>query len=358
MRRDILEFDATMPRVVQNLNLTLEDVESIRLVLSGGSVVDWQRLAFDDLAEVNRYLALHLLDMDDPVDRERLRYVFNEAVSYLEEHMKLVFPSEVRNPVDVRDIFLFASQMEGFRRKQILSCAILKLMHVIHHMEAADLKFKATISEEHLFDLAEASILRHARSMRDAGLPIVSFYGSRKSRNSVITKLLAKKDTIAATIFDKLRFRIVVEQHADLLPTLAYMTRNMFPFNYVIPGQTHNNLLDPNVVVRHLDSDAGLPQRLRDTPERATTGKNEFSGESYRMVNFIVDYPVRLPDPPGQFAFEFGRVVFLMIEFQILDEDTVRRNADGENAHHLYKQRQRRVVAQRLKRGRYPKKTS
>jgi uncharacterized protein (TIGR04552 family) len=51
------------------------------------------------------------------------------------------------------------------------------------------------------------------------------------------------------------------------------------------------------------------------------------------------------------FSFELGRVVFVMVEFQLIDEATARRNEEGENAHALYKARQHRVVASRLKRG-------
>ena len=82
------------------------------------------------------------------------------------------------------------------------------------------------------------------------------------------------------------------------------------------------------------------------------TGKNEFSGSDYRMINFIVDYPVRLPEGRfGKHGFELGRVVFLMVELQIVDEETARHNEEGENAHHLYKERQYKVVVSRLKRG-------
>lgn len=351
MRRDILELDATLTRALTDIDLSLADVEAMRLVLSGGSVVDWQRLAFTSVDEVDRYLGLNRLDLSDPVDWERLRYVFNEAVSYLEEMLYLRFPRDVRNPEDVRQIFLWASQTSGFRRRQVLCCVILKLMHVIHHMEAADLKFKVPVAEEELFDLAEGDILRRARRMRDTGLPVVSFYGSRKARSSVITKLIAKNTNIAATIFDKLRFRIVVSGNDALVPVTNYLMHHFFPFNYVIPGQSHNNLLSPDEIVRHLSEPAEL-QDLIDVPSLDTTGKNEFSGQSYRMINFIVDYPVRLPDHlvPG-LSFELGRTVFLMVEFQVLDEETARLNEAGDNAHTLYKARQYDVVAKRLIRG-------
>jgi uncharacterized protein (TIGR04552 family) len=92
-------------------------------------------------------------------------------------------------------------------------------------------------------------------------------------------------------------------------------------------------------------------QSLREAPELADEQKNEFSGASYRMINFIVDYPVPLPEARHAFDIEVGHTVFVMVEFQVIDEETARNNEKGENAHALYKQRQQQVVAQRLKRG-------
>ncbi len=353
MRRDILELDASAAALYRRIHLSLEDVDALRLILGGSSVIDWQRATFTDRAAVDHYLSLLLIDTSDPQDRDRLRFVFNEAMAYLEEQLDLRFPLALRDPRDVRDVFVWASETGGFRRRQILSCVILKLMHVIHHMEAADLRFRTPISEAELCDLAEGSILRQARKMRESGLPVVSFYGSRKSRSSIITKLLAKKETIAATIFDKLRFRVVVEGPDDIVPALRWLARSAFAFNYVIPGQSHNNLLDPEGLDVLVDpNDRATIASLRDQPVRDRTGKNEFSGSGYQMINFIVDYPVRLPEGRfGRLGFELGRVVFLMVEFQIVDEVTARANEEGDNAHHLYKARQYKVVAQRLKRG-------
>ena len=41
------------------------------------------------------------------------------------------------------------------------------------------------------------------------GLPIVEVIGGRKNKDSLYTKLLSKRETIAAQIYDKVRFRIV-----------------------------------------------------------------------------------------------------------------------------------------------------
>lgn len=351
MRRDMLEIDTAVSGAVNRLAPDLCDVEAMRLMLSGGSVIDWLGLAFTHMDEVDRFLATHLLDMNQPEDRERLRYVFNEALAYLEEHLGYSFPKRLREPDDVRQLFLYASKSDGFRRTQILSCIILKLMHVIQHLEAASLRHCSAVSEQTLLDLAHERVHSAAERMQDEGLPVVAFYGSKKSRSSVITKLISKKENIAATIFDKLRFRIVVNEFEDIFGTMAWLVRNVVPFNYAIPGQSHNNLLDPQVLSQLPKGD--LQNLLVDDPVQQTSSKNEFSGSTYRAINFITDFPVRLPDavPHMGFSFEQGRVVYVMIEFQVLDEVTAKNNEIGENAHFLYKKRQHEVVAKRLKRG-------
>ncbi len=358
MRPDILTVDCSTHAALERMELDLQDLDAARLVLQGDSIIDWHKLDLDTYEKIDRYLALHMLDSRDPLDRERLRFLFNEAVNYLEENHKLAFPHDLRNPSDVRDVFLAASNTTGFRRTQILACAILKLMHVINHMEAADLKFQTSVSEAHLIELAERRIVELADSMRQQGFPLLAFYGSRKTRSSVITKLLVKTESHATTIFDKLRFRIITENSAQILPAVVWLTRHVFPFNYVIPGQSHNNLrsfldmLSDNPQAHHLLP--GLQFPMPDS-EPLLQEPNPFSGASYQMINFIVDFPVRIDsfledrDPVQHLL--LGRVVYVMVEFQILDAATAEANEKGENAHALYKARQRHIVAKRLRRG-------
>ena len=355
---DALTVDTSLVSLLRSGNVSISDLEAIRLILRGDSVIDWHRLDFQSPDEVDRFLALHLLDPSDPLDRERLRFLFMEAVNYLEEHLGLNFPADLRDPEDVREIFLLASQRGGFRRRQILACVILKLMQVINHMEVADLRFQTTVSEARLIELAERRIITCAEQMRQAGFPLVAFFGSRKTRSSVITKLIAKKETIATTIFDKLRFRLITEQPSDVMPSLCWLVRNVFPFNHVIPGQSHNNLVTLQGMVEAYPNLVQMLANLQKVPsarDELHPEPNPFSGTTYRMINFIVDFPVRIDqylvdmDPRRQFL--LGRTVLVLVEFQILDQYTARRNEEGENAHHLYKKRQRRIVSARLKRG-------
>lgn len=353
----MLDHDAQTLRALGDV-VGLGDVEAVRLILRGNSVVDWHRATFLERSDVDRFLRLHLIDIDVEDDKRRLRFVHAEAVNYLEHHLGLHFPEQLRKPDDVRDIFLMASQLGGFRRRQIQACVILKLMHVINHMEAAELRHQTALSEADLLDLAERRIVSAADQMRTEGFPLLAFYGSRKTRNSILTKLLAKKENTAATIFDKLRFRIVTEARQDVVPAIMWLTRNLFPFNYVIPGQSHNNLVHlPTLLSRppyaHLASLLqGYEAEGEEAEDDLSPEANPFSGGSYRMINFICDFPVRVDHlVPARYGALLGRTAFVQVEFQVLDRETARANEEGENAHRLYKDRQRAIVGSRLRKG-------
>lgn len=351
-----LNIDASLKHAFGDHPINLSDLEAVRLILSGNSVIDWNRSNFRSMTEVDRYLRLHRLNMDDSEDRWRLRYVHGEAVNYLEEHLGLRFPSDLQKPDDVRHIFLQASQIGGFRRRQILACVVLKLMHVINHMEAAELRHQTPLSEADLMDLAEREVKSAAELMRAQGFPLVAFYGSRKARNSIITKLLAKRENIAATVFDKLRFRLVTHEADHILPAIVWLTRNLFPFNYVIPGQSHNNLLGFRKMIRsplcHGLADQLQSNGIEEEAPEPTLPENSFSGSNYQIINFIVDFPVRIDHLVDvRYGALLGRTVFVMVEFQVLDRHTAKTNEQGDSAHDLYKQRQHAIVQSRLRKG-------
>lgn len=359
MGRDILHIDTSFAAAFQVEDLERHDLEAIRLILDGTSVIDWHKLDLDTLDKVDEFLRVSLIDPDDPADRERLRFVFNQSINYLEEHHDLRFPDDLRDPDDVRQIFIAASTVSGrFRRHQSMACMILKLMHTINHMEAADLKHRLPISEVELIDRVERSIIEKADEMRREGYPLVGFYSSRKTRTSVISKLLSKRESIAATLYDKIRFRIVVEHPDELLPLLAYLHRNLFPMNYVIPDESHNNLMDLRGALASVPKLAEMAEQMQRLSYKEPTEApplNPFSSKGYRVINFIVDYPVRVDDViarmGNQATYLLGRIVYVMVEFQLVDQETAEANESGPNAHRLYKDRQKKVVENRLLRG-------
>src|SRR5258708_38031282 len=86
-----------------------------------------------------------------------------------------------------------------------------------------------------------------------------------------------------------------------------------------------------------------------------TPNGNQFSANSYRIIHFVVDMPVRLPkrilDRAPPTARPLGNVIFVICEFQIVDRDTEAHNEIGEASHAKYKERQKKAVMRRLQLG-------
>lgn len=341
----------------------LQDVEILRLVLRGGSVIDWRRLNFADRDDVERFLRLSLFDTADPKDQERLRDILAQAVAYLRASFRYRVAEPVANPREIHDLFLMASGRFDPPKYRRIACIVLKVMHCIHHVEARELLFQAKTAEADFQALVNARVVAAAKAMIDADYPIVEFSGNLKTRESLITKLLSKKETLAAQIYDKVRYRIVTREIADVLPVLHHLAHHLFPFNFVVPGQTQNNLVDFREVVEgtpelrklipKLELDLGH-ERREDLARRRAGEVNAFSARGYRVLNFVADIPVRIdpwivPDARG--AFPHGRIAFGLVEFQIMDQETARLNEQGEASHERYKMRQKRKVLRRLSRG-------
>jgi len=337
--------------------MDLGDLETLRLLLRGGSVVDWRRLYFRDAAEVDHFLRLNQLDLGDPRDERRLRGVLTQAVEYLRKAFGYRVASAVAEPADLRDLFLLASDAIEPRRYRRIACVVLKVMHVVHHMEARELLFRTPIREADLSVRADRRIMAVGQRLRDQGLPIVEFVGNVKTRSSLVTKLLAKRETVAAQIFDRVRYRIVTERRDQICPMVHHLCQELFPFNYAVPGQTQNTLVRfQRVLGEHPQGEALVAalQSPLDLEAEEVLPLNEFSDKDYRVLNFVVDLPVRVDEllpEEEELTEDLGRVVFTMVEFQILDADTHRRNERGESAHERYKRRQKKQVLRRLSRG-------
>ncbi len=327
----------------------LQDVERLRLLVRGDSAIDWRRLAFRDYDDVDGYLDLCGFERENPSDHLRLAYIHQVAVNYAQAALDLQLAAEVRQPADVRDLLLAASRSGPVQRD---ACTLLKIMHVIHHVSGRELLYRLPVPTNELFHRIENRVFEAVDGMKIRGVRVVEFAGSRKTPDSVLTKLLARTDSLAAEVHDRLRFRVVTETLDDLFAALVYITRHLLPFNYVVPGESRNDLIDLLSTLERnprLAKMAGLLQEVGRTGDRRR--HNVFSHRGFRMINFVVDLPVRIDDLvhllPG-YAAQDGCVVFLLVEFQLVDRETDRANSSGDSRHDLYKSRQLVRVVERL----------
>ncbi|MBX3154861.1 MAG: TIGR04552 family protein [Deltaproteobacteria bacterium] len=346
--------------------LTLHDVEAVRLLLRGDSVIDWHRLAFSEHAEVDRFLRLNEFDPGSDDEMTRLEDIRSDAVDHLSRVYQMAIPDEVAADLPARDLFLVASS-DGPHQKW--ACVVLKLMHIIHHINGRAGLLKMSVSDEIIFREIELKVMQVVEQLRAAGAPLAEWEWSRKPRDSQITKLLAKRSTLAANIYDKLRFRLIVPTRDDLVPMLATLTRQLIPFNYVVPGESLNQLVDlEHMTARAADTDGALgpstsaaitltrmvaqtqPPPVSLSSPSIAIPTNEFSGPEYRIVNFVADLPLRIDRllPRAEIPPELSHVVFVLTEFQIADKATAIGNEQGASSHEAYKARQHERVRMRL----------
>ncbi|HMG25139.1 MAG TPA: TIGR04552 family protein [Kofleriaceae bacterium] len=246
---------------------------------------------------------------------------------------------EVAADLPARDLFLVASS-HGPHQKW--ACVVLKVMHIIHHINGRAGLLTMSVSDEIIFREIELKVMQVVEQLRAAGAPLTEWEWSRKPRDSQITKLLAKRSTLAANIYDKLRFRLIVPAPDDLVPMLGTLTRQLIPFNYIVPGESVNQLLD----LRQLSHERLAPP----SPAPSEIPYNEFSGPEYRIINFVADLPLRMDRlvPRTEIPADAAHVVFMLTEFQIADKATALLNESGASSHEAYKARQNERVRMRL----------
>jgi uncharacterized protein (TIGR04552 family) len=282
----------------------------------------------------------------------RLEQIKEAAVDYLRRNFEFPIP----RPIERSDVVHLLRVASGKGHRQLCACAVLKAMHIIHHVEARELLFSLAMSDQDLFRLIEERVYRIVGHMLSSGLPITEFVGGRKRRDSIYTKLLSKTDAHSSAVYDKLRFRIVTRSRDDILPVLLYLSKHLFPFNYVVPGESINTIIHLKSYVEndhHLRS--LVPRAQVDVADDLSLSDNQFSADNYSIIHFVVDMPVRVPEaildaaPPQLQA--MGPVIFGLCEFQMIDRETEERNEIGDASHASYKERQRVAVMQRLKLG-------
>ncbi len=329
--------------------LTPQEKEILRLVLDGRSAIDWPSLHFTSPEEAGAFLKINEFDVSNPKDLERLSAVHFQALDYLERELKLSLDESLKGRLDMLDLLLTASRREGPEAKEVQTqaCALLKTMNIINHVDGRELLYNCPISLRDLFSLVEDKIERTLSSLSRSGPTLLRFKGGRKAKESLVTKLLCKRETIAAQIYDRVRYRIVTRTRDDILKVVLHLFETVLPYNYVIPGASVNQLI------------LGEKNRVRDLLEGVRKNLSnpsktmEYTGRNYKVCKFVVDIPIRMEKFLATSGSHFyrdslGTLAYVLVEFQIVDEETDASNNSGESSHDEYKKRQKAGVVKRL----------
>ena len=329
------------------LPLGLQDLEQLRLILKGDSVLDWTRLAISNEIEAYQLIKLAGLDLTKAPDQRHFRAIYEQALTYLDTYIHHFVQDDVRYLDDPVELLYLASQPG---QSQSDACILLKVMHVIHHVTGRELLFLLPIPIQELFHRIETRVFQAIDGMKASGIHISQFEGSRKTSSSILTKLLCRSDSFAAEVHDRIRFRVITENLESLFEALIYLSRHLFPFNYTLPGESRNDLLDLEATFSQDPYLAHFAKYLQPLAE-SNEPSNPYSAKGFKMINFVVDFPVRVDDLVEEipkYSKRLGHTVFLLVEFQLVDRITHHQNSIGDNRHDLYKERQIKKVIERL----------
>lgn len=350
------------------LNMAWDVLESI---MKGVSAIDSERLHLTDWDEAESYLRKYGFDITTPADAAELKAIQQEAVSFIERRFldadtdwqalgepapALTVPAGLAD-TDLRQILVDASTADGLY--QPWCCALLKVMHTLCHMNntvlvrylpyaKAQILNRYTQAIEHT-DTGELFLGKSG----DLQLSILGFeVKDEKSRDSLLIKLLAKRENVAEEVFDMIGFRIITRTPAHAVLAMEILRRNkVLMFSNLIPSRSRNALIDFDDFKAQCDdvleeaqwTGYKLDQTLAHleslqcvSPSESFNPKNQHSLSGYRSIHITERQLIRVKlgedIPEMRFFFPY--------ELQIIDEANYLQSQSGSSAHTVYKQNQ------------------
>lgn len=382
------------------------------VIIGGRSSIDLpeMRITTDDDAEA--FVRAYGYDLDVPTESHLIHAAIVESISFIERY--LLTPREwnkgIRPPqkilecTDVRNLLVWASGSNPEERMlRGWSCAVLRVMHTIAHIEGVNKQIRVEDARNQIFARFHSALFRDENKNLWFGSDSTKVelekveWKESKSRASILLKLLHKRDNVAETIFDFLGIRIVTKRVCDVMMVVKnLMQYNLVVFPNCFPSRARNNLIE-------VDRFRSQIETLREMLQSGSIGAAEFetmvarlipmgtvqdehvnphSSTDYKSIQLTGRQLIKVPN----YQFEWlGRLrsvaqsdglpenkksairelmylvdqwhsvdetieqsAFFPFEVQIMDRDSYLASVDGEAAHTRYKQNQIRTARKRV----------
>lgn len=388
------------------LSKYLFDWESFDVVIGGKSALDSKFFISQMLNEemVESFLVGYGLDANDPVARAELFGNFQEALQFIRryflkegsgEGLDLKIPNSIFMITDISDLFFMATgnKQDATREDKLWAEIVLKVMHTILHVDK-DLR-SSYFSEiqtqifdrfyKYLFrDGEDLYFAKKKKEVKANGISLVEFETkSKKTRDSVIIKLLHKAENVAEELFDRVGVRIVTKSRFDSIRTIKFLIENyiVIPHN-IKPSRSTNSLVDMNefknrhanlikYALRHNINEEKFSEAIEREIRECRPGangdeRNTHSLSGYQAIQFTCRQLIKYKNPFLQefidlrksakdqkeeelakkiLAMDYSHIArdvrfFYPYEVQIVDEESHQINSEGEASHAEYKKQQ------------------
>jgi uncharacterized protein (TIGR04562 family) len=394
------------------LNEYVFNWETFDVVCSGKSSLD----ATSYLTELNsreqvaNFLNGYGFDISDPVENAELFGIFQEALQFIKryflkegnpEGLDLKVPNYLFTITNISDLFLATTGHSSFKLKteeSLWAGVVLKVMHTILHTDK-DLRYRyfSTVQQQ-IFDRFYKFIHRDEQNrlfLKDeSGGTVIPLYDfqtkAKKTRDSIIIKLLHKQENVAEELFDRIGVRFITYNKLDALRVIKFLHRNyVIMINNIKPSRSQNSLVDLVMLkkkVRTLYKQAirenlseemfyqQLNNLIEDCPPAQFTHENRHTLDEYRAIHFTGRQLIKYRNP---FMASFNEVrkqalrdkenpvsqsllsldtsaiyrdvrFFYPFEVQLTDYESHLKNTMGEASHNEYKKSQLRSAMRRI----------
>lgn len=378
------------------------------VLIGGKSSIDLQELKVRSWQDATEFLRYYGYDPDVPADAQKIHMVICEAWNFIEQYL-MPFewsrgkqpPSHLLYTHDARDIILAASDLRPeVATTQAWACAVLRVMHTIAHIDGvtkyADIEAARTQVMNRFLKFVfrdQDGKLRFGDRQTSVVLDRIE-WKLRKSRESIILKLLHKKANVAETIYDLLGIRVITKKLADVMVVVKFLRDfHIVTFPNCNPSRARNSLIDVESFKHNVDMLREMLEDGRIKPQEFTnilqgltkplavvnSAANPHTAKGYRAVQLTCRQLIRYPNPALRWQDKLRRYMgdkaiseqaqqicseilqlaatesqeeqlegFFPFELQVMDEASAAQNAMGEASHDRYKQSQVKAARRRV----------
>jgi uncharacterized protein (TIGR04562 family) len=387
--------------------------EVLNVFMEGASPLEFHSFMgqLKDEDQVAPFLTGYGFDVENPIHRAELFGTYQESMQFIKRFMlkegnpegiDLQMPQELSIITDIKELLILATKVHKDNQKvevALWAGIILKVMHTFLHADK-DLRHR-------YFSAIQTQILdrlyRYIHRSEDGALflgtpkekfqvPLTDFQTkSKKTRESIIIKLLHKKENVAEELFDRIGVRFITKNKFDALRVIKFLVDHYITIPHNIkPSRSINTLVD----MKRLPSE--LQKLYKEANEKKLSPKeyylaaqkitenciyhgekaldNKHSLKEYRAIHFTYRQLVKYTNP---FMYEFTKVknwakenkdnpasamilkldtstisrdvtFFYPFEVQVTDHESHAQNTLGEASHHEYKTAQIRSAINRI----------
>ncbi len=381
----------------------------MNVLIGGRSSIDLPEIQISGFEEATAFIKSYGYDPEKIHDARLMHAAICESLSFIERWLMpkewkngLQPPDEVLMCHDPRNLLLWACDRSSAAiQRRIWSCAILRVMHTIAHIEGAFRYSDIDVARDEIIGRIQSVVAYDERGdswiqFDDQRIKLHKLeWKIQKSRDSVLLKLLHKRANVAETIYDMLGVRFIAEHQSDVMQIVKLLQKShVISFPNAIPSRSRNSIMDAEafrVYVEQLRTEYMMGKisseefqiRLESLElEPAEADKeNLHSGSDYRAVQMTCRQLIRTPRPLTtlrknlQHELErmpvgnvFSRHVaelinvlrnisrlsgddefsFFPFEIQVMDKKAWDINTTGKASHTKYKKSQLRAARRRV----------